>query len=177
MKKFLIVVFSFTLLLSLVACGGKMTPSSSDDTPISSQNKESTGSDNSKEDVEKPKDEDKQDSNEEDEKAESSNSSSENGEKNTPSKDLVDGMRPEFKEAMDSYEAFYDEYCNFMKKYNENPSDMELLAEYTDMIAKSAEATKKFEAWEDDDGMNNTELKYYLEVNNRIMQKLLEVSE
>lgn len=33
--------------------------------------------------------------------------------------ELVDGMRPEFKEAMASYEAFYDEYCNIMKKYAE----------------------------------------------------------
>lgn len=31
------------------------------------------------------------------------------------STDLVNGMRPEFKEAMDSYEAFYDEYCAFKK--------------------------------------------------------------
>ncbi len=30
--------------------------------------------------------------------------------------DLVDGMRPEFKEAMDSYAAFYEEYCAVLKK-------------------------------------------------------------
>ena len=29
--------------------------------------------------------------------------------------DLVDGMRPEFKEAMDSYEEFYEEYCEVSK--------------------------------------------------------------
>lgn len=90
--------------------------------------------------------------------------------------ELVDGMRPEFKEAMDSYEAFYDEYCNFMKKYAENPTDLELLTEYTDMVSKLAEMDKKFEAW-DEDEMNNTELKYYLEVNTRVTQKLLEVAE
>ena len=30
--------------------------------------------------------------------------------------DLVDGMRKDFKDAMDSYEAFMDEYVAFMKK-------------------------------------------------------------
>lgn len=89
--------------------------------------------------------------------------------------ELVDGMRPEFKEAMDSYEAFYDEYCDIMKKYTENPSDMELLTSYTDMLTKATEMTEKFEAWESDE-MNDTELKYYLDVNNRVTKKLLDVS-
>lgn len=91
-------------------------------------------------------------------------------------KKLVDGMRPEFKEAMDSYEAFYDEYCNMIKKYNENPSDMKLLADYTAMLTKAAEMTEKFNAWENSD-MNSAESKYYLDVNNRVTQKLLEVAE
>lgn len=90
--------------------------------------------------------------------------------------ELVDGMRPEFKEAMDSYEAFYNEYCEILKKYGEDPSDTELLADYTDMLSKSIEMTEKFEAWEED-GLNDAELNYYLEVNSRITQKLLEVSE
>lgn len=90
--------------------------------------------------------------------------------------ELVDGMRPEFKEAMDSYEAFYDEYCDFMKKYYANPTDLKLLTEYANMLQKSSEMGQKFEAWENDE-MNDAELKYYLDVNTRVMQKLLEVSE
>lgn len=92
------------------------------------------------------------------------------------SQGLVDGMRPEFKEAMDSYEAFYDEYCDFMKKYAENPSDLKLIAEYANMVSKLDEMNKKFAAW-DEEEMNDTELKYYLEVNTRVTQKLLEVAE
>ncbi len=84
-------------------------------------------------------------------------------------------MRPEFKEAMDSYEAFYDEYCNILKKYAENPSDMKLLADYTDMLTKATEMAEKFDAWENSD-MNSAELKYYLDVNNRVTQKLLELA-
>ena len=88
--------------------------------------------------------------------------------------ELVDGMRPEFKEAMDSYEAFYDEYCDFMKKYNDNPSDLKLLAEYADMLSEAADMDEAFEEW-DEAEMNNAELKYYLDVNNRVMQKLVDV--
>ena len=43
--------------------------------------------------------------------------------------DLVDGMRKDFKDAMDSYEAFMDEYVAFMKKCSDNPSDVGLLAD------------------------------------------------
>lgn len=102
--------------------------------------------------------------------------SADNAKGDTSSEELVDGMRPEFKEAMDSYEAFYNDYCDILNQYSENPSDMQLLADYADMMEKAAEMTEKFEAWEEDD-LNNAELAYYLDVNNRIMKKLLEVSE
>lgn len=89
--------------------------------------------------------------------------------------ELVDGMRPEFKDAMDSYEAFYDEYCEFLKKYNENSSDLALLAQYAEMLAKAYDVDEKLEEW-DDGTMNDAETKYYLEVNSRVLQKLAEVS-
>ncbi len=89
----------------------------------------------------------------------------------------IEGIRPEFKEAMDSYEAFYDEYCDFMKKYSENPSDLKLLIAYTEMLEKSTDMNEKFEKWESDKEMSNEELKYYLDVNNRVMQKLVGVME
>lgn len=88
--------------------------------------------------------------------------------------ELVDGMRPEFKEAMDSYEAFYDEYCDFIKKYNDNPSDLKLIAEYADMLSEAADMDEAFEEW-DEAEMNDAELKYYLDVNNRVMQNLVDV--
>lgn len=131
-----------------------------------------------REDIEKLKgngmQSDAQTSNEEN----SSNAAPEDTENNDGNTDqeLVDGMRPEFKEAMDSYEAFYEEYCEIVKKYTQNPSDMELLADYTDMVSKAAEMSEKFEAWENSD-LNDAELAYYLDVNNRVTKKLLEVSE
>lgn len=89
--------------------------------------------------------------------------------------ELVDGMRPEFKEAMDAYEAFYDEYCAFMAEYKENPSDMTLLLKYSEMMTKVVEMDEAFTKWDDED-LNSEELKYYLEVNNRVMQKLIDVA-
>lgn len=88
--------------------------------------------------------------------------------------ELIDGMRPEFKEAMDSYEAFYEEYCELMEQYGDNPSDLSLLKKYTEFMTKAQEVEEKFNAWEGD--MNDAELKYYTEVSMRISQKLLETS-
>lgn len=85
------------------------------------------------------------------------------------------GIRPEFKEAMDAYEAFYDEYCDILKKYYANPADMSLLAEYTELMKKAVDVDSAFAKWENED-LNNEELKYYLDVNNRVMKKLLDVT-
>lgn len=89
--------------------------------------------------------------------------------------ELVNGMRPEFKEAMDQYEAFYNEYCDFMKKFNANSSDLTLLTKYADMLGKLSAMDEKFDAWEGED-MNDAELQYYLEVQSRITAKLLEIN-
>lgn len=85
------------------------------------------------------------------------------------------GIRPEFKQAMDDYENFYNEYCEFMKKYMENPTDLSLLAEYSDIMQKSLEMSDSFAKWESED-MSSEELSYYLEVSSRVSQKLLEVA-
>lgn len=129
------------------------------------------------EDIEKLKNKDSQSNAQVSNEEKSNTTTSENAENKDvhANEELVDGMRPEFKEAMDSYEAFYDEYCDIMKKYAENPSDMELLTNYADMLTKAAEMSEKFEAWEDKE-INDTELKYYLDVNNRVTKKLLDVS-
>ena len=90
--------------------------------------------------------------------------------------DLIDGLRPEFKEAMDAYEAFYDEYFEFLEEYKKNPSDMTLMLKYTEMLTQVAEMNESFEAW-DEDELNDAELKYYLDVNNRIMKKLVDIAD
>lgn len=89
--------------------------------------------------------------------------------------DLVDGMRKDFKDAMDSYEAFMDEYVAFMKKYSDNPSDVSLLADYTKYMSKYADMVEKFDKWESED-LNDAELAYYIDVQARVSKKLLEVA-
>ena len=50
----------------------------------------------------------------------------------TKQKTINNDIDVEFKSAMDSYEAFFDEYVAFMKKYSQsNGTDMSLLNDYT----------------------------------------------
>ncbi len=100
-------------------------------------------------------------------------SETEAAEEEAPAENLVDGMRPEFKEALDSYEAFFTEYCEFIKKFNENPSDLSLLEEYTEYLEQYSETMDKLSAL-DNGEMNDAETKYYLEVTNRINKMLLD---
>lgn len=86
------------------------------------------------------------------------------------------GISPEFKEMMDSYEAFFDEYCEFMKKYSAADDPMSMFAEYSEFMMKYAEYMTKL----DDVGkkeMTDEELLYYTEINLRIQENLLEVSQ
>ena len=83
-------------------------------------------------------------------------------------------IRPEFKEAMDSYEAFFDEYVDFMKLYQGDPTNLDLLLGLSDMLTREAEMMEEFDDWQDED-LNSAELAYYLEVQARIYRKLGEV--
>ena len=84
-------------------------------------------------------------------------------------------LRREFKEAMDSYENFMNEYIAFMKKYKaSNGTDMKLLTDYSRYISKYAEMCESFEKWETGE-MNTAETAYYIDVQARVSKKLLEV--
>lgn len=92
----------------------------------------------------------------------------------TPEPEPQSGIRPEFKEAMDSYLAFYREYAEVMKKYAENPLDPAVLAEYGDMLIKAADMEEKFAAW-DESEMSSEEVKYYMEVTSEVLKITAEV--
>ncbi len=91
--------------------------------------------------------------------------------KESESRNLVNGMRPEFIEAMNSYEDFYDSYIEVLKKYSENPTNLTILTEYMDLLSQAEEIDEKFNAW-NDGTMNDAETSYFIRVNSRIMQKL-----
>ncbi len=87
----------------------------------------------------------------------------------------TNSLRSDFKAAMDSYEAFMDEYVAFMKKYESNPTDVSVLSDYASYMSKCADMARKFDQWESED-LNEAELAYYLEVQTRVNQKLLAVT-
>lgn len=84
-------------------------------------------------------------------------------------------LSPDFKKTMDDYEAWFDHYCEVMKKYEENPSDLELLSEMTDLLTEETAMLDEMENM-DQSEMNEAELAYYIEVTARIEKKLLEVA-
>ncbi len=83
----------------------------------------------------------------------------------------AEGIRPEFREAMDSYEAFFDEYIAFMKAYSESGNSLEMMDDYLSYMQKYVDMTAKLEAL-DDGSMSDEEMLYYTEVMLRISQKL-----
>lgn len=85
-------------------------------------------------------------------------------------------LSPDFKKTMDDYEAWFDHYCEVMKKYQDNPSDMELLSEMSDLMVEETTMLEQMENM-DESEMNNAELAYYIEVTARIEKKLIELGD
>ena len=85
------------------------------------------------------------------------------------------GIRPEFKATMDSYEAFFDEYTDFMNRYaTADYADMlAMMTDYTNYLTKYTEAMQKLNEI-DENELSNEELAYYLEVTARINSKLMQ---
>lgn len=88
----------------------------------------------------------------------------------------ADGMRTEFKEAMDSYEAFFDEYVAFMKKYAESNNALEMIGEYTEYLSKYTETMQKMSEIAGET-LSSEEALYYAEVNARISEKLMSITQ
>ena len=83
-------------------------------------------------------------------------------------------LRPEFKEAMDSYEIFYEEYFAALQRYTADPSDPEAADKYLSMVDKLTKMDIIFAAWENAD-LTEKEMKYYQNVNTRIQEKLFDL--
>ena len=94
--------------------------------------------------------------------------------KETKSK-VSSGISKEFKEAMDGYEEYFDKYIEVMTSMKNNPGNLSMMQEYTEMMGTYADTMQKFEAIEGSD-MTPEEEAYYLEVSMRINQKLMEAA-
>ena len=142
------------MLFSLAACGGGNSQDENADEPASTE-------------IEDPGEQ----------ADDTEDSDSDNDADEDAGDDAGDGvLSPEFKQTMDDYEAWFDHYCEVMKKYSENPSDVELLTEMTDLLAEESTMLEEMETM-DQSEMNAAELAYYLEVTARIEKKLLEVAD
>lgn len=86
------------------------------------------------------------------------------------------GLGKEFKQAMDSYEKFMDEYIAFMKKYsNTNAPTSQMFIDYGEYMKKYIDCADDFQKWEGKN-LNKEEAKYYVEVQMRVSQKLMNAS-
>lgn len=95
--------------------------------------------------------------------------------KETKPAQTADGVDPELKAFLDSYEEFMDEYILFMKKYMDDPGNaVTMLGEYASIMEKYGEFAEAVEKY-DEREMSTADAKYYLEVTNRINQKMLDL--
>lgn len=83
------------------------------------------------------------------------------------------GVTLETKEFLDSYEAFMNEYCDFMESYD--GSDLSAMTKYLSMMQKYAEFAEKADAMDEAD-MTDEDYKYYIDVISRIEKRLIDVS-
>ena len=84
----------------------------------------------------------------------------------------IDVIRPEIKEAIDSYEKFLNEYCEFVKTMDSN--DPESTARYFELNMEASERKGEFVALLDEK-MTEAEKDYHAEVNMRCIWKELEI--
>lgn len=86
--------------------------------------------------------------------------------KETKPAQTADGVDPELKAFLDSYEEFMDEYILFMKKYMDDPGNaVTMLGEYASIMEKYGEFAEAVEKY-DEKEMSTADAKYYLEVTN-----------
>lgn len=83
------------------------------------------------------------------------------------------GVDPDLKAFLDEYEAFMYDYIEFMDKYENSDDVISMLNDYTKMMTKYAEFAEALEEY-DEDEMSAADAAYYLEVTNRVNQKMLE---
>lgn len=109
-------------------------------------------------------------------KAESSKTESSKAEssKKEQSSKSATGVTPEFKKAMDSYEEFFDEYIDFMKRYSESDNPLEMMDEYSEYLSKYSETMQALNDMESKE-VTEADSLYFIEVQARILDKLSKV--
>lgn len=86
------------------------------------------------------------------------------------------GVSPEFKKTMDDYEAFFNEYAEFMKKYANSDDAMSMLNDYLSMLTKYSEAMEGLDSINEQE-LSTADYAYYTEVMLKIDAKLIEAAQ
>lgn len=107
--------------------------------------------------------------------SESSNENAAAAESTSSSDSSAGDVTPEFKESMDSYEAFMNEYIEFIQEYQESGYSASMLSDYTSIMAEYAEFALKLSEVKEDE-LSEADLQYYLEVTSRVEEKALAAS-
>ena len=94
-----------------------------------------------------------------------------------PQEEVVDqnGIRSEFKKSMESYEAFFDEYIEFMSSFKYEDAGLSALAKYTEFLTKYEKAMAEMDKI-DESELTEAEDKLFLETQLRINNKLAEAA-
>ena len=85
----------------------------------------------------------------------------------------ADGIRPEFREAMDAYVKFFDDYCDFCVKFSQAKDDPSMMMDYLTWLTDYSETMEKIDEI-DEESLTPAEDAYYLEATLRIEKKCLE---
>ena len=85
------------------------------------------------------------------------------------------GVTPEFKDLMDSYEAFFDEYIAFMEKYENSSDPTSMYADFSTYMERYAETMQALNEV-DQSSLSAADAAYYAEVSARIMGKTMELA-
>lgn len=96
---------------------------------------------------------------------------------NNVSKDKTQKIGKEsWRQFLKDYEAWVDDYVDFMKKFKDNPSDTSLISDYAQFVAQTAEWAEKAKKYED--GLKDASpeiLGEYVETLGRITKKISEI--
>ncbi len=156
------------MIMFTSGCGGKTSvPSELDSSVVTSETETSKNDESSKIEQSSKK--------EESSKAQESSKKEEVPKQEDESQKTDNNVSTNFKETMDSYEAFIDEYVEFMNKYQESDDTAAMLADYSEFVSKYKDyATKIGEINEDE--LSAADLAYYIEVTGRVNSKLASIS-
>ncbi len=87
------------------------------------------------------------------------------------------GGSSDFRATMDAYEAFMNEYCDFMETYSSDSSNVVAMAtDYANMMSRYSDMTEQIDAI-DESSLSAEDLAYYTEVMGRVNARLLEIGQ